>query len=117
MDRRNNRLLVTVGSICLFSVLAVGCRDLLVYENFNQIRQESSRQAEVERLIGKPTMTLGSEWMYEREELTVLVSFDESGTVARKQWIDHSTGMWEDSSERTTDAHSVQRTHINSSNR
>ena len=90
---------LTLSTLSLVAVLTVGCKDLLVYENFSQIRQNSSSQVEVARLIGEPDNLCGNQWLYERpgKHLFAFVDFDESGRVIRKQWIDGAGNFWEDS--------------------
>lgn len=81
------------------ALLAGGCQDLLVYENFTQIRQNASSQQEVARLLGEPDSHCGNQWLYERpsKHLFAFVDFDESGRVTRKQWIDGAGDFWVDS--------------------
>ena len=80
-------------------VLLTGCGDKLTFANFSQIRQDVSTKPIVAGLIGDPDDELDNRWYYERPDkhLTVLVDFDESGYVSRKQWIDAMTATWEDS--------------------
>ena len=96
------------------SMLAFGCKDLLVHENFARIRQNATMQAEVERIIGEPDHRLGELWRYDRPQkhLTVLIDFDRNGQVTRKQWIDAMSGVWEDSNESPADRNSAQRASI-----
>ena len=99
------------------SLFAVGCQqDLLVHENFAQIRPHTTTQAEVERLIGQPDRTLRHQWLYERpnKHLTALVDFDERGSVTRKQWIDGLGEVWEDSAEGSGQASPNQSVYIES---
>ncbi|MFQ5461653.1 MAG: hypothetical protein ACE5E5_03400 [Phycisphaerae bacterium] len=79
----------------------VGCKDLLVYQNFSYIREHASSQEDVTRLIGDPSARLGNKWMYDRpaKHLQVFIDFDESGRCCRKQWIDSLNNIWEDSDE------------------
>ena len=98
-----------VTAVGLAAMLA-GCQDLLVYQNFSQIHENASTQAEVARIIGEPDQKLGNQWLYERPDkhLTALVDFDESGRVTRKQWIDAMSGVWEDSEPQPADRSSHQ---------
>ena len=81
------------------SVLS-GCAspDRLVKANYTQIQQNSSTQADVETLIGKPESKLADMWIYQRpdDHLTVLIDFDAQGRVTRKQWVDGIDGAWDD---------------------
>ena len=90
------RLSVAVIFVAVF--MLSGCRDKLVHERFSQIRQNHSTQSEVIELIGDPDDRLGDQWIYQRpdEHLIVLIDFDESGSVSRKQWIDANEAVWED---------------------
>ena len=92
------------------SMLALGCKDLLVHENFARIRQNATMQAEVERIIGEPDHRLGELWRYDRPQkhLTVLIDCDRNGQVTRTQGIDAMTGVWEDSNESTSDRSAAQ---------
>jgi|CXWL01.1.fsa_nt_gi hypothetical protein len=87
------------------SVLAVlsGCAspDRLVKANYTQIQQNSSTQADVETLIGKPSSKLADMWIYQRpdDHLTVMIDFDAQGRVTRKQWVDGIDGAWDDTRE------------------
>ena len=82
------------------SVLS-GCSspDRLVRANYTQIQQNSSTQADVQTLIGKPNSKLADMWIYQRpdEHLTVMIDFDAGGRVTRKQWVDGVDGAWDDS--------------------
>ncbi len=86
------------------AALLTGCQadqDRLVHDNYMQIRQDLSTQAEVQRIMGEPDRRLARQWLYERPEkhLIVLVDFDETGLVTRKQWIDAAGEFWDDSND------------------
>lgn len=76
-----------------------GCQDPLRHRNFDHIQVNASTQGEVARIIGEPSQKVENQWLYERpaKHLTALVDFDESGVVTRKQWIDGTNAVWEDS--------------------
>ena len=104
-----------VTAVGLAGLLA-GCQDRLVYQNFSQIHENASTQAEVARVIGEPSQKLENQWLYERPDkhLTALVDFDETGRVTRKQWIDAMSGVWEDSEPKPADRSSHQSISIES---
>lgn len=85
---------IAIGSFAL----TVGCQDKLTHDNFSRIQQRASSQREVELIIGEPDQKIGNRWMWERPDkhLTAMVDYDEQGVVSRKQWIDGTTGAWED---------------------
>ncbi len=82
-------------------VMLTGCRDLLTQGNFSQIYEHRSSHVEVARMIGEPDEKLGDQWLYLRpgKHLTAIVEFDADGLVARKQWIDADSAVWEDSAD------------------
>ena len=90
------------AGLCLVAVLLFtgACRspDRLSPDNYSRITQHASTQREVSALIGEPTNRLGERWLYERpqQHLFVFVDFDDQGRVLRKQWVDATTGQWED---------------------
>jgi len=79
---------------------AAGCAapDRLAQANYDRIQQHASSHAEVAELIGEPDNKLGDMWLYERPDkhLTVMIDFDKSGRVERKQWIDGLGESWHD---------------------
>lgn len=91
----------SAGRCIVTALLFTGaCRapDRLTPDNYSRIAQLASTQSEVSALIGEPTNRLGERWLYERpqQHLFVFVDFDDQGRVVRKQWIDATTGQWED---------------------
>ena len=94
-----SRYLLTGLTLVAISVLA-GCAapDRLVRANYTQIKQNTSTQADVETLIGKPDSKLADMWIYQRpdDHLTVMIDFDANGRVTRKQWVDGIQGAWDD---------------------
>ncbi len=85
---------IAIGSF----LFTVGCQDKLTHDNFSRIQQRASTQREVELTIGEPDQKIGTRWMWERPDkhLTAMIDYDEQGLVSRKQWIDGTTGTWED---------------------
>jgi len=99
-------LVVGAASLCCLA----GCRstpDSLTYANFSRINQNASTESEVAAILGEPTNRLGRQWLYERpkQHLFVFVDFDESGRVSRKQWVDATSGTWDDT--KSDPAHSI----------
>jgi len=97
---KRNTILITC---CLLFCGLVSCAsDKLTHERFSMIRERVSTRTDVEMALGEPTGNLGSQWLYARpsKHLTVLIDYDESGKVARKQWIDAMAPVWEDSTEK-----------------
>ncbi len=90
---------IQVSLAVIITVLLTGCQDKLTHENFSRIRVDVSTQPIVEGLIGEPTDAFAERWFYERpkKHLTVLIDFNESGYVSRKQWIDAMAATWDDS--------------------
>lgn len=90
-------------TLVIFAAVLVPCAcrsapDRLTYDNYSRIAQQGSTPSEVAALLGEPTNRLGQQWMYERpkQHLFVFVDFDDSGRVSRKQWVDATTGSWDD---------------------
>ncbi len=98
MSGRRLMGLVTLGPVA--AVLMTGC-DSLTRDRFEMIVVEVSERVDVERTLGPPTIRSTEQWHYERPErhLNVLIDFDESGVVLRKQWIDATSGEWSDTAE------------------
>ncbi len=90
----------------VLTAVLTGCQDKLTHENFSQIRVDVSTQPIVEGLIGQPTDMFADRWFYERpkKHLTVLIDFNDSGYVSRKQWIDAMTATWDDTQPDETDS-------------
>lgn len=96
---RRYRLLVTLAGLA-----AAGCQapaDRLNHGNFALIQPGFSTQARVQELLGNPDSRWDELWLYQRPDrhLVVQVDFDETGRVARKQWIDALGDTWDDSAE------------------
>ena len=89
-----------LGVFCFAISVLSGCStpDRLVKANYTQIQQNTSTQADVEALIGKPNSKLADMWIYQRpdDHLTVMIDFDANGRVTRKQWVDGIQGAWDD---------------------
>ena len=85
------------------AVVFIGCStpDRMVQANYSQIQQNVHTQADVEALIGPPSNKLGDMWLYERpdQHVTVMIDFDKSGRVTRKQWVGGLEGTWHDTKE------------------
>ena len=95
-------VLPATGVVVCLAALFAGCRqDPLAYENFRQIQQNHSTQADVLTMLGDPEEEFEGHWLYERpnKHLIVLIEFDEDGLVSRKQWIDAEDKFWDDSEE------------------
>lgn len=88
---------VLLGAAVL-ACTGLGCaRDRLSYDKYDLIQPRHMTQADVENLIGEPSSRAGNQWIYDRfdKSLNVVVTFDQAGMVARKQWVD--PGRWDDS--------------------
>lgn len=76
-----------------------GCRAKWTYDEFTMVQQNIHTREDVREIMGEPNEDFaGKQWLYERpkEDLKVLFEFDESGRVVRKQWLDFTSGLWED---------------------
>lgn len=94
--------LTVLSSMVLLSVVVVqsGCSspDCVSRANYSQIQQNVHTHADVEAILGEPDSKLADMWIYQRpdDHLTVLIDFDPSGRVTRKQWVDGVQGAWDD---------------------
>lgn len=89
-------------ALCIATLVGCSTPDRLVQANYSQIETNKSMQSDVESLIGKPDSKLADMWIYQRpdDHLTVMIDFDASGRVTRKQWIDGLQGAWDDTNQK-----------------
>ena len=92
------RVLVLGATVSFFGTAGCAAPDRLAQANYDRIQQHASSHVEVVELIGEPNNKLGDMWLYERPDkhLTVMIDFDKSGKVERKQWIDGLGESWHD---------------------
>jgi hypothetical protein len=93
-----------VGVLIACLALAVGgcAKDRLSFDGYSSIQAHKSTRAEVEETLGKPSSQAGNQWIYSRfdKSLEVIITFDASGVVSRKMWVD--PGTWDDSAKDPT---------------
>lgn len=94
--------LVAVTAFSLMTLFGCSTPDRLVQANYSQIEANKSTESDVESLIGKPDSKLADMWIYQRpdDHLTVMIDFDASGRVTRKQWVDAIQGAWDDTNQK-----------------
>jgi hypothetical protein len=95
MSRRSLILTALAGGVLL--TVLTGC-DQLSRKRFDMITVNVDQQYDVKKLIGPPDDKLDDQWVYERPEkhVHVLIDFDDSGRVVRKQWVDGLAEEWMD---------------------
>lgn len=86
MSRHDSRTtwLTAVGTCTLLA----GCAKELTRDHFDLIEVNVADNDLVEDLIGEPDSKGDRQWVYEDDELTVLIDFDDDDVVTRKQWHD-----------------------------
>lgn len=91
----------TIWAMCAAALLigvVSGCENKLTRQNFEMIQLGSSTKLEVTNTLGDKGLVRQDadqfEWEDEDRDLTVLIDFDETGHVTRKQWIDPDS--WDD---------------------
>ena len=110
MDHRGRSLrtgVALIGSGLFASALLIGCASNSVEkraDRYQAIRVHSSTQSEVTASLGEPNHRLGNKWIYEWEDehRVVMIDFDESGKVVRKQWVDAQ--QWQDTDDQARTA-------------
>lgn len=91
---------ISLLTVVAMPLLLSGCAtpDKVSSANYSQIRQDVHTQTDVVSILGEPDSKLADMWVYQRpdDHVTVLIDFDSGGRVARKQWVDGTTGAWDD---------------------
>jgi outer membrane protein assembly factor BamE (lipoprotein component of BamABCDE complex) len=90
------------GVVLVMALSGCAAPDRVNSTNYSQIRQDVHTQADVEAILGEPDSRLMDMWVYQRldDRVTVLIDFDARGRVARKQWVDGTTGAWDDTADK-----------------
>jgi hypothetical protein len=103
MMQHSTSLRILCGWAAALGLIA-GCqpKDRVSPDNFSEIRQNSSTEADVVAILGEPEHRMPGLWIYQRPEqhLYVKIEFDDSGRVVRKEWIDGVTGEWRDTADK-----------------
>ncbi len=86
-----------LAAACLVMWLGGCAKDRLTFEGYSSIQTHKTTRTEVEDSLGKPSSQAGNQWIYSRFDkgLEVIITFDGSGVVSRKMWVDPAT--WDDS--------------------